>query len=251
MNNIDVKIISFKTADKIQISKFLDDLGIIHSISPAVDVKNTSIDLFDKFGAQVLYGRDLRGGEIGCALAHFKAMYEFTFSECEWLFVFEDDALLEKDFFDFYQKTKYFDSKSPEIFLLGHSRTLKRNILFQRAKHPLTNIKIVNEKYFGQNDWVNACGVGTVGYLINKNAALKITKNNKIFWLADDWQSISNMGIDIFHPYIPIVWENFQNSSSGTGNSIKPHHNFFSKKIMREIFEIIYGRLRTFFYKKY
>lgn len=46
----------------------------------------------DQNAARVLYGRELKLGEIGCALAHRDSYRTLLASDCEWALVFEDDA---------------------------------------------------------------------------------------------------------------------------------------------------------------
>ena len=48
----------------------------------------------DARSAELLYGRPLSPGEIGCALAHRDCYLQLLASDAEWALVFEDDALI-------------------------------------------------------------------------------------------------------------------------------------------------------------
>lgn len=48
----------------------------------------------DKAAAVMLYGRELRSGEIGCALAHRECYTRLLETEAEWALIFEDDAVI-------------------------------------------------------------------------------------------------------------------------------------------------------------
>jgi len=79
---------------------------------------------------------------------------------------------------------------------------------------------------------------------MNKAAAEIVSEQNKIFWLADDWRIFSNMGIKVYHPFVPLVYEDvtFQNA---TGNILHVQHNFFCNPI-NELGQIIVNQVKRF-----
>lgn len=206
---------------------------------------------FDGDTFKAIKGRMPNLGEVGCALAHIEAYKIFLSDTSDWLVVLEDDALLDDDFVQFIRHVDTQHSTYPVSFLLGHSKTKKSNLWVQRLKQPLGGKLKFSTLVFGQNHWVSRCGVGTVGYIINRKAAEILISKHRAYWLADDWKLFENMGIKVFHPVIPIVWEDLYGRPSSTGNPNQPHHDLFSKKFFRQLSEVVYGRLRLLAYKDY
>jgi GR25 family glycosyltransferase involved in LPS biosynthesis len=240
------KLILLKSiSNSIQINEF------ITKVHPPCFISNNDQNDFDQTLSTLFYGRKLHNGELGCSLAHSRLISNLSFISSDWNLILEDDAKLDNDIFNFLYDLKAIKISQPTVILLGHSRTLKKNIFWQRLKHPLSNEMKIGKYTFGQNKWVNGCGVGTVGYVINSSCRDIINKLPKNFWLADDWKFFHNAGISIYHPINPLVWEDFLAKESRTGNSIKIHHNFISSNILREFAEIIYARLRLLFYNDF
>lgn len=231
--------------NSIRINEFL-----VH-VHPPVFITENNHKEFDIKLSTLFYGRKLHNGEIGCSLAHSRVISNLNFISSDWNLILEDDAVLEDAIYDFLHELKEFNHLPPTVILLGHSRTIKKNIFWQRLKHPLGNFLKIGNFTFGQNNWVSGCGVGTVGYVINSKCRDIINGLPKNFWLADDWKLFHNSGISIYHPITPLVWEDFLSKKSKTGNSTKIHHDFFSKHIFREFAEILYARLRLFFYNDF
>ena len=223
----------------------------ITKVHPPCFISNNEQNDFDQTLSTLFYGRKLHNGEFGCSLAHSRLISNLSFISSDWNLILEDDAKLDNDIFDFLHDLKAIKKTEPTVILLGHSRTLKKYIFWQRLKHPLGNKIKIGKYIFGQNKWVNGCGVGTVGYVINSKGKEVMSKLPKNFWLADDWELFHKAGISIYHPMTPLVWEDFLSKKSKTGNSTKIHHNFFSAYIFREFAEIIYARLRLFFYNDF
>lgn len=173
---------------------------------------------FNKNVFNLIYGREPKNGEIGCSLSHFEVISDFYKNEnSSSLIVLEDDAILEKDFHEYILKIQdTIKDFKPSIFILGVSKTKKENNLIHRIKWPLKNSISIGNKKFGFSD-INHCG--TVAYIINRSAAKIISEQNNIFWVADDWKIISNMGIDIYLPNKPLVYEDL-NTISSIGNNI-------------------------------
>lgn len=205
---------------------------------------------FDQFIAKSLYGRKLRNGEVGCTLSHFEIIKEFSQSndDSQWLLLMEDDALPEphfKKFIDSFCQTIDTHDVIPKVILLGHSKTSKKNLFMQRLTQPLVKTLIVDEFIFGQNKDISFCG--TVCYLINKHAAQVLSECKKPYWMADDWTLFCQLGINVLHPFKPLIYEDLSYTSS-TGNIVFQQHDFF-KRPKTTLKEIIIGRCK--FYNNY
>lgn len=181
---------------------------------------NESLDFREDL-FRLVYGRECRLGEIGCSLSHHYLAREHTASDSEWLCVLEDDAIVKPHFYKLLDNIDNTNFSEPTIILLGHSKTREQDVFIQRLKQPINNKIKIGEFEFGYSR-VNFCG--TVGYLINRAAAEIISGRKEIFWLADDFNIISNMGIKVLHPRIPLVYENLDFESS-TGNEITYYHS--------------------------
>ncbi|MFB2651854.1 glycosyltransferase family 25 protein [Shewanella seohaensis] len=191
---------------------------------------------------KLIYGREPRNGEIGCALSHYYIAKQHVETPVEWSLVLEDDAIFECDLLNF-KNTCPLVAK-PTILVLGHSKTKKKNLFVQRLIQPLRNPYKLNSIEFGHSD-INFCG--TVGYMANRAASELIAKNDSIFWLADDWRVIRNMGVDVVHIKEPLVYEDFDGVSS-TGNKVIVEHDIL-KKPLQIIYLIILNQVKRYFFK--
>lgn len=198
---------------------------------------------FDQFIAKSLYSRELRKGEVGCTLSHAEMIKSFSEStdDSQWLLIMEDDALPEPQFQKFIDDFSEECSKlsnTPQVILLGHSKTSKKHLFVQGLKQPLANkIKIAGH-IFGQNKYVTRCG--TVCYLINKAAAITLSKPLKPYWLADEWSLYSNLGVVVHHPVKPLIYEDLSYASS-TQNEVKYQHDFMGRPLATLV-HILIGR---------
>lgn len=205
-------------------------------------IENDDEEIFNENIFKLLYGRNPRQGEIGCALSHYYIAKQHVYNTAEWSLVLEDDAIFDGDLLSF-KDTCPFVSK-PTILVLGHSKTKKKNLFVQRLIQPLRNPYKLNSIEFGHSD-INFCG--TVGYMANRAASQLIAKNDSIFWLADDWRVIRNMGVDVVHIKEPLVYEDFDGVSS-TGNKVIVEHDIL-KKPLQIIYLIILNQVKRHFFK--
>ncbi|WP_017093667.1 glycosyltransferase family 25 protein [Vibrio splendidus] len=195
---------------------------------------NTS-RLFCELQAQEKYQRELKKGEIGCALSHYSLMKEHADKvNNDWMIILEDDALIESGFECFIEDLSTVKCDNACILLLGHSKTRKKDLWVQRLKQPLSDIIDIGDKCFGINSRIGFCG--TVGYAINRKAATLIT-NNKLCWIADDWKTIKKSGVDIYHPKEPLIYEDL-NTESSIGNRIFFNHHL-GTNTLRQILSIV------------
>lgn len=189
------------------------------------------------------YRREPRNGEIGCTLSHYNLIKELANSDIEHMIILEDDALPTEHFNSFIMTNELYNQE-PAVVLLGHSKTRKKDLFLQRLKQPLMDKILIGGHLFGKNNRITECG--TVAYYINKKAAEIIANYKKPYWLADDWHFFIDNGIKVYHPLIPLVYEDLT-SVSTTGNIIYLNHSFKNKPI-RQVLSIIKSQL--LFYSK-
>lgn len=217
----EVKVISLNnTTDTIK--------GIEFKFFEAIDnVKVKSKYQLNTEVFKLVYGRDAKNGEIGCTLSHFELISDFSDSDLDnkWLVILEDDAMLEENFQDVAESIVLKNCNEPSIYLLGISKTLKKNNFIHKLKWNLEKPTDFSGVKYGYAN-INHCG--TVGYIINiKAARLIASRSENIFWLADDWRVIGNMGINIYVPNEPVVYEDLKSISS-IGNEVKCYNSIIS-----------------------
>lgn len=190
----------------------------------------------------MLYGKKLTKGEINCARGH-REMWQLAKNEQQkWAIFLEDDADLIIGASQIMQKLLNHTTNQPIAIILGHSKTIKKNLWFENLKIPLHNIRAINGVKLGEK---KQNLFGTVGYMLNDKAIELLVSLPPTFWKADDWRIYENSGLKTLHLLNPCIWENFLSSS--TGNSCEIHHNIFSKNFLREIISAIAGQIRRNF----
>jgi len=196
---------------------------------------------FDDLLARLVYGRELRIGERGCALSHRAVIDKFSNSLRPRRVILEDDAIVTSEFFRFVEGLNKLKFNIPTILILGHAKTIKENHWWQRVKQPFFEIEDFNSFKFGTRPFVNF--FGTVGYALDYEAAVMIKKLPRTFWLADDWKIFANAGISIYHVVEPLVYEDLSTPSS-TGNIVRPLHSLFSRNFFIELWEAFKVRVK-------
>lgn len=234
---MDINIVSLLNSKNRELIKNqLDNKGIRFYFFDAVFGENDQKG-FNSNLAEYKYNRKIRNGEIGCSLSHFRIINKYAVrDDFSWGIILEDDALIQENFKEMLNidDFKCFNDE-PCVFILGHSKTRKKDLIIQRLKQPLENkIKIGNNSY-GQNNRINFCG--TVGYVLNKKACEIIGKQKNVYWLADDWFFFNKLGINIYHPLIPSIYEDLTSESS-TDNIIFFNHCLRNRPI-KQIFSIV------------
>ncbi|EJV9312367.1 glycosyltransferase family 25 protein [Vibrio vulnificus] len=187
---------------------------------------------------QFKYNRVARDGEIGCTLSHYIIIKELIETNLESMIILEDDAIPVKEFFDFYADL-FLKNNKPSIFLLGHSKTREKDLWLQRLKQPLKEVINLNGFSFGINHRITECG--TVGYIINRKAAEIISAYDSPYWLADDWKFFEEIGIHVYHPVKPLIYEDLTTVST-TGNAVCLNHSIYNKTLL-QIGSVVKSRL--------
>ncbi|MBQ7072686.1 MAG: glycosyltransferase family 25 protein [Bacteroidales bacterium] len=144
---------------------------------------------FDQNEAFKIYGRVLRGGEVGCALSHLKCAQALLDSKEDVAIVVEDDLVLQEQDLD---------------SVLEASRDLLA------ASGPAIVLFSGDYWFWGKRKFVGKYKLATVreavcaqAYMINRPAA-ELLLSMKRSHLADDWFSIKQAGINLraLYPHI-------------------------------------------------
>lgn len=144
--------------------------------------------IWDQDGTFRIYGRYMRGGEIGCALSHRKCYEEFCKSGDEKALIFEDDLSfqdvdVEKIISVVSQELQ--TNKPMVILLSGDYWYINKSKSFSGINRHLVRVYD---------------GMGAIAYMVNRSAAEIMLSSDKKF-LADDWYNWRRMGINIYALY--------------------------------------------------
>jgi GR25 family glycosyltransferase involved in LPS biosynthesis len=187
------------------------------------------------------YGRRLSRGEIGCALGHKKISQKMLVLSYKTAVILEDDAIIEHNFENQIDVIGEIleKEKAPMVIVLGHSKTIKRNLWFENLKYRLLNKKTIKEITIGEKE---QNFFGTVGYACNQGF-MKLIADQVYLHLADDWGYWMENGVKVYHLEKPIVWEDL-NTKSSTGNTVHVHHNISSLSFLKEIYVAIKNNIK-------
>lgn len=219
----------------------LRSLGIECSPVKAVfPLKDGKGDFSDKLFIE-RYGREALPGEIGCLLSHRRALEAFLRSDDDWCIILEDDVKPTPQLGELLLSAPP-SLKGAEMLLLGHSRTLQKNLWFQRLKQPLSETVSWGSIRFGLNEEINRCG--TVGYAINREAASKWLSTGANY-LTDDFEVLRNIGVNVHHPFRPVVYEDLSFESQ-IGNRPVVQHDLISGRFLIELSTLLDSVARRF-----
>ena len=120
-------------------------------------------------------GRDFTRDEIGCSLSHNKIYREIIEKDINFALILEDDAWLSPHISDVVlEAISKIDSEEPAVILLTVAKSyLSRPTVLRCGSY---DVKLAYQAW------------GTLGYLINKSAAKKISEiNMPVRYSADSW----------------------------------------------------------------
>lgn len=167
--------------------------------------------------------------EIGCTLSHRECYNRISESSLDFAIVLEDDVII--DDFDEIQKIVSFLADSllsnkPYIILLSG------NFWYYKKNRILNNYHMCSI----------TDGFYAYGYLINK-AAANVMLQEKPYYVADDWRTIRNMGIEVIgiSPHLIDI------SSLGEMSNIQGQNRIVYKKNFTQFMNITAMRLRKKF----
>lgn len=163
----------------------------------AIDGRNLSdgelCDIFDQEKAFRIYGRYLKGGEVGCALSHRLCHAKILKQKKEVALIIEDDMLWQdKNIINKLSKLQSLMSiRQPMIVLLSG------DYWFTTIKKKDGGLKLAKVRE----------AVCTHAYMINRSAA-KIMLETEKCYLADDWYSLTHSRIELYGLYPHIADQN-------------------------------------------
>lgn len=189
----------------------LREIGLNFQISPGViltdnDYKDGSYHF--AYLSKLLCQRDLRIGEVGCALAHRNAITNFLNSDYKFGIVFEDDVEVIADF-DLTVISKLLDANLPMIVALGWSPGFA-------ISYSQQNLLI------GDPIELATSPTGAFAYAINRPAAdLMVGASKKVIDLTD-WPVYALNRVKFYSTYSPWVTANHDPKLSIIGERANP-----------------------------
>jgi len=238
-----IKVISLKSSKKR--SLFLNNnLELLFSFFDAIEPSDIK-GMFNDTVSRIYYGINPREVEKACAISHRLLINECIYSGEEWNVILEDDAIVEEDLNKFNEELNNIKTEAT-ILILGHSKTVKKNLWWQNLKQPKFNCHYYVSKKFFIKPLINY--YGCIAYCINQDAVKIIKSLPDTFWIADDWRVYEKVGVKILHADIPFVWED-RNLGSSTGGHDRTMHELFSKYFYLELYDFLFINLKILKYK--
>ena len=201
------------------IAKALDAHGVAFSFEDAVDARELAVreleQLYDEAAVVARYGRSMTAAEVACFLSH-RAVWTRIAESGYGAIVLEDDALLDRPFFDHVLDwNQHAVSKAADIVLLGRSKVARSVSKYIAIHEPLKSWMTVDTLRIGFpfKQWTS----GAVGYWISASAARRmiLETSNRIAALLDDWPfHRDSLGLRIAEVRPYVVWEAFETMPS-------------------------------------
>lgn len=160
----------------------------------AIFPNSISKEYSDSF--QLRYARAPLKGEYGCFLSHASVWKKFQNEEA--IVVLEDDALCGKSQC-IKDLIRYCGCKTePLIIKLGASKLSQKEQWFYYSIKPSAVVKKFYDRFLCREIFLNTDG--TVAYVINRRAMrlLCATSHQRRGMLADDWNNLRELGVNIF-----------------------------------------------------
>ena len=154
----------------------LNEFGIRFQISPGIVPKEPDFNdglLHSAFLSKLILQRDLRIGELGCALAHRHAARNFLDTDHKFALIFEDDSEVIAEF-NLHMIEKVLDSTFPKLIILGWSPgfAIADNSTVPLGDEPIELLTPT---------------LGTFAYAINRPAAKLISSSHDKVVDVADW----------------------------------------------------------------
>lgn len=193
----------------------------------------------------VTYGRSLRGGEVGCTLAHRKVFRNIIDKQLNYAVVLENDAKAIRNLSELNRKLDVWFSNinMPVIVLLGLSRFKISDCFWFNLKYPERKSSF---SAYGLRDLPYLTRCGTVAYAINLEAA-NLIQNAGVEWvMADDFEAFRRLGVKVLLSEQLFFIEDFERFESETGNEIGYLHSVRDRPLI-EIAEFFKNRIHWFY----
>ncbi len=202
-----VQIISTeKTIRSKNLESKLNEFGISFQISPGIVPKELDFKeglLHSAFLSKLILQRDLRIGELGCALAHRHAAANFLDSDQNFGLIFEDDSEVIAEF-NLDMIKRVLDSTFPKLIILGWSPG------FAIADNPTVPLSDEPIELLTPT-------LGTFAYAINRPAAKLISSSHKKVVDVADWPIHVLNEITFYTTASPWIYSNPEEEFSTIG----------------------------------
>lgn len=211
-NSLEIAVISlkFRTDRREYINKMLNTLHIPFKFFDGFHGKSIPINIKDRINFSSNSLKYLSSGSLGCILSHVKLWETFSKSESELLLVFEDDIIINGDYYSVCDLIKSIP-KNFDLVYLG-SGSIKSYFNLRHISNQLGKPFSIRK--------------GAYSYLLSKNGARKLlTENKKIIITCggiDTLLGIATMRkkINTYHVLEDICKVNFNFSSNIQNNSL-------------------------------
>lgn len=206
----------------------LNEFGLRFQISPGVVPKESDFhngSIHSAFLSKLILQRDLRIGEVGCALAHRNALANFLNLDNEFGLIFEDDAEVISEF-NLEIIKKVLDSTFPRLIVFGWGPgfAIANNTSVSLSQEP---VELITPP------------LGTFAYAINRPAAkLMICAHEKIIDVAD-WPIHVLNKITFYATASPWIDTNYDEEFSTIGARSSPIPDSPMRVLMSRILLII------------
>lgn len=226
------------------IERQMSDLGLAFEYIDATvlkDIEQSDLPI-GRDAIQERYGRMLTKGEVSCFLSH-RRIWQQVVDAGKPCVVFEDDALLEREFPQFLDRLDG-ASTSFDVVLLGHSKKDHRQKTLYHFLEPLKRWKPMGVFKLGRGfkTWPS----GAVGYVVTPSGAAKLLAASvTIGSVLDDWPYFESKGVKVQEVRPLLVWEDFINiESSLEGDRQTPARRniFFMARVMRGCIRYLQSR---------
>jgi len=184
----------------------LKEFGIRFQISPGIVPKEPDFNdglLHSAFLSKLILQRDLRIGELGCALAHRHAAANFLDSDQNFGLIFEDDSEVIAEF-NLDMIKRVLDSTFPKLIILGWSPgfAIADNSTFPLSDEPIELLTPTP---------------GTFAYAINPAAARLMTSSHKKIIDVADWPIHVLNEMTFYAPASPWIYSSLEEEFSTIG----------------------------------
>lgn len=200
------------------IAEQLEAQGVGYSFIDALDLRGkkslSKQEYYLESTALDVMGRQLTAGEIGCAVSHRWAYRQVLQDGLNFALILEDDAIVTGDIkklFNYLEKVEL----GWDVIFLGYSKLAPSDAFRFYKMEPIGEPVFFYLDYKLGRVWRNwTCG--TVGYLISRSGALKLSQaSDKVCVVADGWEFFEKkFDLKIFHHRPSIVYEDFSSFTS-------------------------------------
>lgn len=167
----------------------LRELGIEPLVFYGFDYRNSNCEVLDyslkeRTRTRVWLGRDITSGEIGCAKSHESIWRRFLDSEAEWLFVYEEDAVIGDNYLEMHEIIGKSSAKEATVVSFYWPYAITTSVeTFSFSSRKVDFIRNKSKSIFK----VFVPTYSTVHYAINRKAVEEYFCTKSKIWTTADW----------------------------------------------------------------